>query len=85
MPAPDLRRHLRDGLATAWTDRWVKSPTRKPPPKRPPRAYTCGGHTSVDKILRGAHHEIPFGPDPERAKGRKNMKNPPPFETKKRG
>lgn len=55
----DLCRHLRDRLGAVWTECWKKSPTRKRPPKPPPRAYICGGHTSVDKILRGVYHEIP--------------------------
>ncbi len=77
----DLRQYLEEKLGTVWTDRWKKSPTRKRPPKSPPRAYICGGHTSVDKILRGAHHEIPFKPD--KKTHRKIGKTPPPFETKK--
>jgi Transposase DDE domain len=67
----DLRSHIQQKLGGVWTDRWKKSPTRKRPPKAPPRAYICGGHTSVDKILRGAHHEIPLkpgGPPPHKAK-----------------
>ena len=80
--AKDLRRYLEKKLGTAWTDRWIKSPTRKRPPKSPLRAYICGGHTSVDKILRGAHQEIPFKPA-KKTIG-KTSKKPPPFETKKR-
>lgn len=77
-----LRRYLADKLATVWTDRWIKSPTRKRPPKSPRRAYICGGHSSVDKILRGVHQEIPFKPN--KNKSGKASKKPPPFETKKR-
>lgn len=55
-----LRAYLRQTLGTIWTDRWIKAPTRKQPPKGPPRAYLRGGHCSVDKIRRGAHHEIPI-------------------------
>jgi hypothetical protein len=68
----DLRRHLHETLAEAWTDRWVKAPTRKRPPKAPPRAYICGGHSSVDKILKGKHQEIPFS------------SKKPPYEVKKK-
>jgi hypothetical protein len=74
----ELRRHLEQTLATVWTDRWTKAPTHKRPPTRRPRAYICGGHSSVDKILRGAHKEIPFKP-----KKRNQSDDPPPFETKK--
>jgi hypothetical protein len=77
----DLRRHLAETLATVWVDRWTKAPARKRPPPRPPRAYICGGHTSVDKILRGAHHEIAL--TPSKKPKRNTNKNPPPFETKK--
>ena len=79
----NLRRYLQKRLGTIWTDRWKKAPTRKRPPKSPPRAYICGGHTSVDKILRGVHKEIPFKPD--KNKKSKSNKKPPPFETKKDG
>jgi hypothetical protein len=51
----ELRRYLRKTLGAVWTDRWKKSPKRKRPPKSPPRAYICGGHTPVDKVLRGEH------------------------------
>ena len=75
-----LRRHLEEKLGTVWQDRWEKAPTRKRPPKSPPRAYVCGGHTSVDKILRGVHREIPL--KPTRKANRKTSKTPRPFETK---
>jgi hypothetical protein len=58
----DFRRYLRQTLGGVWTDRWVKAKTTKRPPKKPPRAYLKGGHSSVDRILRGAHQEIPIKP-----------------------
>jgi len=79
----EFRRYLQKRLAGVWTDRWAKSPTRKRPPKAPPRAYICGGHSSVDKILRGKHQEIPLQPKKKKPT-RKKAKNPPPFETKKK-
>jgi len=77
--AEELRRHLEERLGSVWTNRWTKSPTRKRPAKSGPRAYICGGHTSVDKVLRGVHKEIPF----KKAAVPKNRANPPPFETRK--
>lgn len=77
--ADDLRTHLRVLLGAVWTERWRKSPTRTRPPARPKRAYLCGGHSSVDKILRGTHNEIPFKPKRAKAKPEES----PPFETKK--
>jgi Transposase DDE domain len=79
--AQALRGYLKDILAAVWTDRWLKAPTRKQPPKGPPRVYLCGGHSSVEKILRHAHHEISL--KIRKKEKRKNTKNPPPFETKK--
>jgi hypothetical protein len=58
----DFRRYLQRTLGDVWTDRWVKAKTTKRPPKKPPRAYLKGGHSSVDRILRGAHKEIPIKP-----------------------
>ena len=78
----ELQRYLAKILGTVWTNRWKKSPTRKRPPKSSPRAYICGGHTSVDKILRGEHKEIPFEPGSNK-KNSGSEKKPPPFETKK--
>lgn len=75
--ADELRRHLEQTLGTVWTERLRKSPTRKRPPKTGPRAYICGGHSSVDKILRGAHKEIPLRPK------RDHPNQPPPFKVKK--
>jgi hypothetical protein len=80
-PPEQLRHYLQRILARVWTDRWQKAPTRQRPPKPPPRAYICGGHSSVAKILRQEHHEIPFKPNEK--KKRKTKTNPPPFETKK--
>jgi len=57
-----LRRYLEQTLGTLWTDRWAKAKTTKRPPKKPPRAYLRGGHSSVYKILRGEHQEIPITP-----------------------
>ena len=75
----DLRGYLRKILGGVWTELWKKSPTRKRPQTGPKRAYLSGGHSSVDKILRGAHQEIPFRPRNAKAK----PDEPPPFETKK--
>jgi Transposase DDE domain len=79
-----IRRYLLGTLGTIWTDRWAKSPTRKRPPKQSPRAYICGGHSSVDKIQRGAHQEIPIKPLKPKERARKANANPKPSETKKR-
>jgi hypothetical protein len=70
-----LQDHLRSILADVWTDRWRKAPTKKNRPKPTLRAYICGGHTSVKKIMNNEHREIPFGP--------KTQGTPPPFEAKK--
>lgn len=56
----DFRRHLIRTLGGVWTDRWIKAPTRQRPPNGPPRAYLRGGHSSVEKIRRGEHQEIPI-------------------------
>jgi hypothetical protein len=56
----ELRRYLQRVLKPAWTDRWIKAPTRKGRVKKPPHAYLCGGHSSVAKIERGEHQEIPL-------------------------
>jgi Transposase DDE domain len=58
----DFQRYLQRTLGGVWTDRWAKAKTTKRPPKKPPRAYLKGGHSSVDRILRGAHKEIPIKP-----------------------
>jgi hypothetical protein len=63
---PHLRRWLEERLSKVWTDRWIRSPTRKQPLSRTPRAYLCGGHSSVYKIERGEHSEVSF--EPTRAK-----------------
>lgn len=65
---------LRARLSGGWQKRWTKAPTRRGavPPKN--RAYSCGGHTSVEKVLRGKHHEIPSGTAPNQ---------PPPHQTKR--
>jgi len=81
--AGELRRALEEQLAGVWTDRWTKSPTRPRPPRTPPRAYICGGHSSVEKILRGKHQEIPLQTAKTKP-SRKKAKDPPPFEAKKK-
>jgi hypothetical protein len=58
----DFRRYLKRILGGIWTDRWAKAKTTKRPPKKPPRAYLKGGHSSVDRILSGTHKEIPITP-----------------------
>jgi hypothetical protein len=57
-----LRGCLEERLSEVWTDRWIRSPTRKQPPSRAPGAYLCGGHSSVYKIQRGEHREVSFEP-----------------------
>jgi hypothetical protein len=81
--AKELRAYLESILEVVWTNRWRKQiPKKKRPPRSTPRAYICGGHTSVDKILRGKHKEIPFNTDPNK-KGSASKPKTPPFETKK--
>jgi hypothetical protein len=58
----DFQRYLQRTLGGVWTDRWTKAKTTKRPPRQPPRAYLKGGHSSVDRILRGVHDEIPIKP-----------------------
>jgi hypothetical protein len=58
----DFQRYLQRTLGKVWTDRWAKAKTTKRPPKKPPRAYLKGGHSSADRILRGVHKEIPIKP-----------------------
>ena len=77
----DLRRYLHDILGTLWTDLWKKAPTPKRPPQPAARAYLCGGHSSVDKILRGQHTEIPLKPDEPKAT--RSGGEPPPYEAAK--
>lgn len=60
--AADFQRYLRETLGTVWTERWAKAKTTKRQPKKPPRAYLKGGHSSADRILRGVHKEIPIKP-----------------------
>jgi hypothetical protein len=56
--AAELRGRLRDLLAAAWTDRWLKAKPKKAPPKeQPPRKYIRGGHTSVYRLLRKAREK----------------------------
>jgi hypothetical protein len=70
--ATGLRVSLEGILRTVWTDLWTKPPPRPRRRPRPPRAYICGGHSSVAKIVRGEHKEIPLGPG-----------DPPPYKAKK--
>lgn len=56
----DFKKYLRKTLGGIWTDRWAKTATRKRSPKKAPHAYLRGGHSSVAKILRGKHKEIPI-------------------------
>jgi hypothetical protein len=58
----ELRVCLEERLSKVWTDRWIRSPTRKQPSSRAPRAYLCGGHSSVYKIQHGEHREVSFVP-----------------------
>jgi hypothetical protein len=80
--AAELRRYLEGILGALWTDLWEKAPTRKRPPRPKPRAYLCGGHSSVEKILRGEHTEIPLHPAKQK-KRRDPTDTPPPYEAKK--
>lgn len=75
MNAQQLQTYLSERLAMVWYKRWLKAPTRKQPNERKARAYLCGGHSSVQKIIEGKHHEIPLdNPDAETK----------PHETKKK-
>lgn len=58
----EFRDYLQQLLGQVWTARWAKAKTTKRPPKKPPRAYLRGGHSSADRILRGVHDEIPIKP-----------------------
>jgi hypothetical protein len=78
----ELRRYLEKILAAAWTDLLEKAPTRKRPPRSSPRAYLVGGHSSVEKILKGEHKEIPLIPG-EKKKKSGSAKKPAPPEAKK--
>jgi Transposase DDE domain len=78
----ELRRYLQKILGTVWTDLWEKASTRKGRSRRTPRAYICGGHTSIDKILRGEHKEIPLKPSEEQQLSGAASK-PPPYEATK--
>jgi hypothetical protein len=57
-----LRNCLRRTLGGVWNETLRKAKTKKRPQKQPPRAYLNGGHSSVDRILRGEHQEIPIKP-----------------------
>src|SRR5260221_10604783 len=54
----ELRTWLESRLHEVWTKRWRRSPTRKQPKVRKPRAYLCGGHSLVYKIQQGLHREV---------------------------
>ena len=58
----EFRSYLQQKLGGVFTDRLAKAKTTKRPPKKPPRAYLKGGHSSADRILRGVHEEIPIKP-----------------------
>ena len=58
----EYQRYLRHILSDVWTDRLTKAKTTKRAAKKPPRAYLKGGHSSVDRIRRGVHNEIPIKP-----------------------
>lgn len=76
-----FRTWLRERLGRVWKKSWTKSPTRRGPGKVVHRAYICGGHTSVDKILRGMHNELPL----QGSESTKSMGQPPPCEAKNDG
>jgi hypothetical protein len=55
-----LRKYLRRILRPLPAERWEKAKRKKKQTKQPDRGYVCGGHTSVDKALRGEHTVIPI-------------------------
>jgi hypothetical protein len=57
-----FRRYLNETLGHVWTDRWAKAKTTKRPPRKVPRAYLRGGHSSSHRICNGTHKEIPLKP-----------------------
>jgi hypothetical protein len=57
-----FRDYLHRVLKNVWKARLTKAKTTKRPKKGPPRAYLKGGHSSVDRIVRGVHSEIPIKP-----------------------
>jgi hypothetical protein len=73
--AVSLCAYLEKLLADVWCNRWNKAPTRKQPKERKARAYLCGGHSSVDKILRGMHHEISLTNLPDNIKPQEAKKD----------
>jgi len=73
--AAALRQYLQQILANVWCNRWEKAGTRKQPAQRKLRAYLCGGHSSVDKIIRGQHHEISFDNLPDNIKPQEASKD----------
>ena len=50
--ASELKPYLEQLLASAWEDRWIKSPKKKIPKKSDPKKTIQGGHTSIYRILR---------------------------------
>lgn len=54
--AEALRAQLTRLLATLWTPRWLKQPTKKRPAPAP-RTPTRGNHTSVFRVLTGYHKQ----------------------------
>jgi hypothetical protein len=57
--AAELKEDLRKRLANIWTDLWKKAKTVKRAPKPKRTHYLKGGHTSVDRVLRGVHKTVP--------------------------
>jgi hypothetical protein len=58
----DFRAYLQHILKKVWKPRLQKAKPSKHPAKKLPRAYLKGGHSSVDRIMRGMHSEIPIEP-----------------------
>jgi hypothetical protein len=60
--AEAVRAHLGKILANVWKKRWKKAPKpkNKRTKKRKDWAYPLGGHTSVYKVLRNEHREVPL-------------------------
>jgi hypothetical protein len=54
--AKALREQLTRLLATIWTPRWLKQPTKKRPAPAP-RTATRGNHTSVFRVVTGYHKQ----------------------------
>lgn len=63
--AEQVRAYLRRRLASVWSERWHKAPT-KPRAAKGPTQYLKGGHSSVYRVLRGLHKVCP---EPAEASG----------------